>query len=186
MKISLNLASRTYVNRRALFAGYVAAGIALGLLLALNLTFFWHSRSEIRDLDRKLAAIKEQLGTLTAEGGAEFSPAAYKDLLQEIEFANAILEKDGFRWSALLNQLEGLVPEGVSVRGLRPDHKARALRITAVARGVDEMRAFLDRLMASENFSDLFLLSQEKTEVTDYSGRKREAVKFDLEIQEAF
>ena len=186
MKISLNLASRTYVNRRALYAGYAAAALALAILLAVNLTFFWQSRSETREYERRLAEIKKQFGTMAEEGETDFNPAVYKELLADIEFANAILEKDGFSWSLLLGQLEELTPEGVAIRGLRPDHKTRSLNLTAVARGVDEMRAFIDRLMASEKFADLFLLSQEQTEVTDYVGRKRQALTFALEIQEAF
>lgn len=185
MKISLNLADRVYINRRALLAAYAVAGAVMFLLLVMNSVFLLNSRRDIADMQERLNQLQERSAALQG-GAADFSPTAYQQLLSDIEFANSILKKDAFRWTELLNHLETLVPEGVALRSILPDHKNRALNITAVSRGLDEMTLLLDRFAQSESLRNVYLLRQEKAKITDLGGQEREGVQFSLLVREAF
>lgn len=186
MKLSLNLATRTYVNRRALYMSYAAAGLLLVLWLGINLFSLRHDQTEISRLEGRLQQVRQQLGGLGSEDAPSFDSSDYRALIDDLAFADSVLERDAFRWTLLLGRLEQLLPDGVALRTLRPEHRERELSVTAVARGVEQMSDFLDRLMASEVLDDVYLLSQESHEVTDPSGVKRPAVRFDLRIKGAF
>ncbi|WP_305043671.1 PilN domain-containing protein [Geoalkalibacter sp.] len=185
MKIALNLANRVYLNRRAWTLGYGVAGLALLGLLVMNGVFFWQGRTQVAGLETTLAALRLDAAA-RGVGTVEVGPAAFQQLLREVALANSILESDSFRWTQLLDRFEDVIPEGVSLRSILPDYKTRALNLTAVARGLEEMTACLDQLMRSEHFRHTYLLRQEKTTVTDFAGREREAVLFSLVVREAF
>ncbi|UWZ81176.1 PilN domain-containing protein [Geoalkalibacter halelectricus] len=186
MKLNLNLADRIYVHRRALFAAYVAMATILLVMLVVSLVLFARARGEIADLEQRLGELRERVAVHDDSDVGDLSPAAQRQLLSDIAFANAILERDNFRWTQLLDRLEELVPEGVSIRSILPDHRTGSLNLTVVARGLSEMTAFLDQLMASEHLGGVYLLRQEKTTVTDFAGREREALQFSLTLGEAF
>lgn len=159
MKLTLNLASRSYINRRALYAFYVLLISVLVLLLALNLGFYLRSRSQAHQLKERLAEFDRELAG-RQETIAEFNPAAYEEILKEIAFANEILVKDSFHWTALLDRLEEVVPDKVIIRGIQPDYKSGSLNLTGGARRVEDLRRFLDNLIESSTFSDVYLLQQ--------------------------
>ncbi|WP_305046723.1 PilN domain-containing protein [Geoalkalibacter sp.] len=185
MKISLNLANRTYVNRRAWNLGYAVAGLGLSALLVLHGVFLWQGRGQLGALEKTLEGLRQEAAA-RGEGAVEVSPAVYQQMLEDIAKANSILERDSFRWTQLLDRFEEVIPEGVSLRSILPDYKTRALNLTAVARGLEEMTTCLDQLMKSEHFRQTYLLRQEKTTVVDFAGREREAVLFSLVVREAF
>ena len=185
MKISLNLADRIYINRRALLAGYAVVGTVMLLLLVMNSVFLLNSHRDLADMQERLTLLQDRSAALQG-GTGDFSQVAYQQMLSDIEFANSILKKDAFRWTELLNHLETLVPEGVALRSILPDHKNRALNITAVARSLDEMTLLLDQFAQSETLRNVYLLRQEKAKITDLGGREREGVQFSLLVREAF
>jgi type IV pilus assembly protein PilN len=162
MKLMLNLASRTYLNRRALYGFYAVVGGLLVLLLAIGVGLLISSQSQVRQIREHLAELgREAAGKENAEGKT-FTPAAYEKLLADIRFANEILAQDSFRWTALLNRLEEVVPERVAVSGIVPDYKEKSLKLTGLARGVEDLQQFLDSLIASAYFSDVYLLQQSR------------------------
>jgi type IV pilus assembly protein PilN len=186
MKISLNLATRTYVNRRALYALYALLAVLLVFWLGFSLSVWQKERAEIAQLEERLQKVRGQLGDLGDEGGAPPDSSDYQALLDDLAFADDLLHRDSFQWTELFLRLEQLLPDGASLRSLRPEHRERALSLTAVARENEQMNRFIDQLMASEELNQVLLLSQERTEVTDPAGQERPAVRFTLLIQEAF
>jgi type IV pilus assembly protein PilN len=159
MKLTLNLASRSYINRRALYALYAVLIALLVLLLALNIGFYFRTQSQARQLKERVAEFDRELAG-RQENAVEFSPAAYEEMLEEIAFANEILLKDSFRWTALLDRLEEVVPDKVIIRGIQPEYKSGSLNLTGGARRVEDLRRFLDNLIESSQFSDVYLLQQ--------------------------
>jgi type IV pilus assembly protein PilN len=186
MKISLNLATRIYINRRALYAFYVLLAVLLVFWLGLSLSSWQAERAEIVRLEEQLHKVRSQLGSFGNEETLPFDSTDYQALLKDLAFAEDILARDAFRWTRLFLQLEQLMPEGASLRSLRPEHRERALSLTAVARENEQMNRFIDHLMASEGLNQVFLLSQERIEVKDFAGQTRPAVRFSLLVQEAF
>lgn len=160
MKLTLNLANRPYINRRTLYVVYLAAAAALLVVLALNIAYALRLRSTAEDFRERFAAVEGR-----SEGGAapaEISPEAFREQQESIALANDILRRDSFRWTQLLDHLEESAVEGVAIRALQPDYKERSLRVSAIARGVDEMRRYLDQLMVSKHFSEVYLLEQSR------------------------
>jgi type IV pilus assembly protein PilN len=181
MKLTLNLASRTYLNRRALYAFYAALTVLLLLLLVLNISLCARSLSRAGQLRSHLAELEKSAAAGGAGAATEFSPAAYEKLTGRIAFANEILAQDSFRWTELLDRLEEVVPHGVSVQGLQPNFKQNALSLSGLAVSVPALQEFLDRLIASPHFGEVFLLQQA------LAGKEGEpAVRFSVQIKGVF
>jgi type IV pilus assembly protein PilN len=185
MKLSLNLASRSYLNRRALYGCYTFLLSLLVLLLALNLAFYFRSQSQARHLKERLAEFDKELAG-RQETAVDFSPAAYEEMLEEIAFANEILLKDSFRWTALLDRLEEVVPDKVIIRGIQPDYKNGSLNLTGEARRVEDLRHFLDNLIQSSNFSDVYLLQQARDAGKGRNDGGQGNIGFTLVVRGAF
>jgi len=186
VKIQLNLASRIYVNRRGLYAAYLAGTLVLVVLLLFSGFFLVRHWRQLDELDHRLAEVERRLGVEREDEAMGVNPAAYENLREKIAEANAILVRDSFRWTELFDRFEAVLPPGVSIRRIQPRPKDKQLDVSAVARGNEQMQDFLDRLIGSDSFQDVFLLRQEKIEIEDYAGRKREAVRFSLSLKEAF
>jgi len=159
MKLSLNLASRVYVNRRTLMTSYIAVAVLLVLLLGLNLSSVLRARAEAEKIGGRIAELKRAGARVPAED-AGYSPQTHDELKKRILFANALLERDHLRWTELLDQLEESTPDGISIQSFQPDYKSGAVKLSGVADSVADLRRFLDRLVASPHFSRVFLFQQ--------------------------
>lgn len=186
MAFSLNLASRRYVNRRLLFRCYRLAALVLVLSLLGLVGYGWRRIGETRSYRRQLAEL-QQVSVREGEG-LEKPPSAAEQvrLEKELAFVEKILIQDRFRWTLLFGRLEDLAIEGVRIGTIEPDYQDGSLRLTALARDDLKMRDFLDRLLASKDFSDVFLLEQERVEVKDGNNRPRSAIGFALLLKGAF
>ncbi len=184
MKLLLNLASRPYVNRRALYAFYALLTCILLVLLFFNGHYFLELKAHARQIENHLRQLGRSSGPDTS--GGKIDPMDFEELKGEIAFVNEILQKDSFRWTILLNQLEEVVAEGVSLKSIHPNFKEKSLNITAEARDTETLRLFLDRMIASPHFSEVFLFRQAKVTVKDGQGREHDAVSFSLVLKEAF
>ena len=185
MKLTLNLASRTYLNRRALVTFYWVLIVALVALLVFNLLFFYRSQVQAQQIRGHLEELDRDL--VKGQGEAQtFNQAAYEDLLIEVEAANGIITKDSFRWSELLGQLEELVPEGVALRSIQPDFKSGSLALQGISEDIPQLRTFLDQLVADERLGEATLLQQSRIKVKDPSGQESNAVAFSVDVKGAF
>lgn len=185
MKLTLNLASRTYLNRRALYGVYAVLTTVLVLLLALNLGLYLRSQAHARQIRDHLAEIEKETGGTPAAGSGTFTPAAYEKVLEQIRFANEILDQDSYRWTALLNRLEEVVPERVAIGGIQPDYKGKTLNLTGQARRVEDLQRFLDNLIGSPDFSDVYLLQQAQV-APGGNGDGAGAISFSIVVKGAF
>ena len=183
MKLTLNLSSRTYLNRRALYGLYTLLSCVLALLLVFNVAFYLRSQGDVRQIREHLAKLEKDSGGAREEGASGMTAAAYAEVLDRIDFANEILDQDSFRWTALLSQLEEVVPAKVAVSGIQPDYKERSLRLTGLARGVGDLQEFLDNLIDSPHFNQVYLLQQGRVEpgATGVGG-----ISYSIVVREAF
>ena len=186
MKLTLNLASRTYVNRRALYLIYALVLGALVLLLAFSTSRLWQLQYHSRAMEERLADLEKRLGEVEEPADPAVTPAALERQAPRGAIAHPLHDQDGFCWTALLDRLEGVALEGVSVSSLQPDYKERNLRLTGQARSVRELRSFLDRMIASPDFSEVYLLQQSNIKVKTPTGSERHAVGFSLVLKGVF
>jgi len=164
MKLTLNLASRTYLNRRALRFSFWAASVVLALLLVANLYGYWRAYDQIGLLNGRLAALEQKRQAQQGPLPRKMTTKEQEQLTADIEFANEILKQDGFRWTLLLDKLETVVPDRVSIRGIRPNYREGSLNLSGYAATVEDLRKFLDNLIGSSDFNDVYLLQQAKDE----------------------
>ncbi len=185
MELRLNLARKPYLNRkRVRFWLLLVCGV-LGLLLALNLRYGYLNYQQMRVFDERFRELDEQVSTVQSIP-ADYSPAAHAAVLGDVALANLIMDADRFRWTALLDRLERLLPADVSVRTLQPNFEKRSLQLTATARDVAAMTAFIDNLLQSDDLNQAFLLSHADTDDQQFGAAGAKVVGFTLEIREAF
>ncbi len=167
MKLTLNLASRSYLNRRALYFAYLAIAGLLLLLLGGNMYGYWRSHQRAGQLNAWLVELE---GARKADQGpikSALSGPEQERLVADIEFANQILKMDGFRWTWLLDRLEAVLPEPVGIQAIRPDYRQGSFNLTGYARDVEDLRTLLDNMSASPDFSDVYLLQQSRKETPE-------------------
>lgn len=177
MKYSLNLATGTYVNYRRLYVIFSVFFLFLLGLLIVNTTSVIRGSSRTRQLELRLEELRSQKG---AGQQSEISAAALTKMAQRIEVANQLLVRDSYRWTALLDQLEAHLADGISIRGLQPDYKSGVLRLSGVAASITDLRNFIDNLTRSEVFTQVYLKEQ-RTEKTkdDLDG----GISFSIEVK---
>ena len=132
MKLDINLASRSYINRRALFMTYVVITGILIILLLANIRYYGTLSTRQQAVQLHLREVRQTLGELQDGVPKEVSKDQMDALKAEVTFANDILEKDSFRWTALLGHLEEVVTEGVRIRSVQPKFKEGSLKINGV------------------------------------------------------
>jgi len=182
MKLTLNLASRSYVNERALRIGCLVISLLLLLLLGFQLRNGLQSREQNTGLRTEIAQLRQQL---KGKIPRRFTKAQIALQQQEFGRAQALLSRDAFRWTALFDRMEALLPENVSIRSFNPNYKDKNLQIVGIARSLTDLQTLLDNLHG-DNFKQVFLKNQNQIEVLDYVDKKRTALEFSIQLQGVF
>jgi type IV pilus assembly protein PilN len=105
---------------------------------------------------------------------------------KEYEVVADLVRLDAFRWSALLDHMEELLPDGVSLSGFQPDYKKKSLTLSGQAVGLKEMRLFLDRLLKTSDFEQVYLTNHSRIKVLDYAKIEHSAISFSLQLEGVF
>jgi type IV pilus assembly protein PilN len=123
MRISVNLASRPFIELRPFFARLrimmaVLAVIAIGLGIFMH---FEHKKLLIAEQQmdvvrrRTIAAQEEKL-----HNEARMRQKANAEVLDRARFLNALFLRKSFSWTAVMMDLENVLPTGVQVTAIEP------------------------------------------------------------------
>ena len=179
MKYTLNLSTRSYVNRRTLYLCYAFLGALLVIALMFNLLQLLSLRGEISQNE----LIKKKIETaLLARSGADtagYDESNYKKILLNIQAANEILNRDSFRWTLLLDQMESVVPRQVRIVNIDPDHNLRTVKLTGQAKTLKALKRFIDNLIKSKVYTHVFLENQASDKTT-------KLIRFSINLEGAF
>lgn len=123
MKISINLASRPFVELRPLFARLRLA-MALLALIAIGLGFGLHAltvrakaaTAQMDDLKARTAAFEQERATNEARMRQPQNMA----VLERSQFLNALFARKSFSWTGVMMDLEHVLPGGVQVTSIEP------------------------------------------------------------------
>lgn len=159
MKLTINLATRRYINMRQVNAFLLACFLILGVLLVLKVREVAYNHAELKRIRGLTAAAG------SGSGAAAVSEEQLKELTEKIAFANSLIDKKSTNWLSLLDRLEEVVPAGVALTGIAPDPGSQQLNITGVARSFENVRALLENMEQSKNFSEVYLMSHGETKV---------------------
>jgi Tfp pilus assembly protein PilN len=187
MKFTLNMASRRYINRRLLNRFYLGVILFLSLLLLMLIANGLRLAGYAGQFRHHLAQLKGQEQVAAAEQEKPPSAAELAQLRSKLEFARKIMKQDQFRWTDLLDRLEDVSIEGIRVRTIEPNYQDGSLILTALARDDQVFRDFLDNLLTSGQFSDVYLLEQNQVQIKDAANnRQRTVISFRVELKGAF
>ena len=169
MKLTINLATRRYLNLGQLNGILLFSGallLALGLFKAGEVG---HNRAELA----RITGLSQ--GTGTKGQGVQVSNAQLKNQAARVRFANEAIDRKSMNWLNLLDRLEEVVPAGVALTEIGPD-RAQVLKVVGVARGFANLRTLLENMEHSKNFSEVYLLSQSESKV----GLTQEGLRFSI------
>ncbi|WP_136514090.1 PilN domain-containing protein [Geomonas edaphica] len=170
MKLTINLATRRYVNLRQLNAVLAVCFVVVALLLIYL----------VREVATNQAEINRIKGQMTAANrgpaGAPPIPAAQiNELDAKIVFANTLIDRKTTNWVGLLDKLEQVVPAGVMVTQVDPSSQAgvggkekkgpQGIKITGLALSFANIRTLLETMERTPGFSDVLLLNQNDVKV---------------------
>jgi len=182
MKPTINLASRTYINRSALRTGTLVALSALLCWLLVAAFLVVRDIGYLADLNEKMAELHEQRVELRGGDEQAISAGQLDKRREEVIFINRLLEQDSYRWTELLSQLEEHAFSGVVIRSIQPDFKDRTLAIRGYARDLVHLRRFIDNLIESHDYREVYLLDQVIERFKDSSGIERDAISFNISL----
>lgn len=123
MRISVNLANRPFVEMRPLFARLRLAMVLLGAL-AIGLGFALHSLNmKARAAQAKMDALKAKTRQYQQErttNEARMRQPQNMAVLERSQFLNAVFAWKSFSWTAVMMDLEKVLPAGVQVTSIEP------------------------------------------------------------------
>jgi len=165
MRISINLASRPFVELRPFFARLRLIMGALALL-AIALGFGVHTLSvKAKKASAQMDALKGQ--TLKVQQGTAANEARMRrpenqGVLERSQFLNALFARKSFSWTAVMMDLEHVLPPGVQVTSIDPviaktGEVSIRLRVTGdrdraiqLVRNLERSQRFVDPRLSGE------------------------------------
>ncbi len=123
MRISVNLATRPFVELRPLFARLrlamgLLALVAVGLIFGLK-ALNDHAKVATAEMDRlkaKTAAYQQERAT----NEARMKQPDNQAVLERSQFLNALFNSKSFSWTAVMMELEHVLPSGIQVTSIDP------------------------------------------------------------------
>jgi type IV pilus assembly protein PilN len=123
MRIALNLATRPFVELRPLFARLrltIGALAVLAILLGIGLHVL---NAKASDAKARMEALKSRTATFEQERLANESRMRQPQnmaVLERSQFLNELFAKKSFSWTAVMMDLETVLPVGVQVTSIDP------------------------------------------------------------------
>jgi type IV pilus assembly protein PilN len=167
MRITLNLASKPFIELRPLYAR-LRWLMAILLLVAIPLWFVLRTEQRKAALaNAKLHAVKDSIQRL------EDQQRSYQALMRQPQnaavltqaaFLNQLYAQKAFSWTAVMMDLETVLPAGVQVMNIDPEIDAKSGHVTIrlrvngqrdraveLVRNLEHSRRFLQPRLASES-----------------------------------
>jgi hypothetical protein len=162
-----NLATRPFYNDRAVRIGLGIAVVAVAALTTFNAMQVLSLNARNREMsaraaqaEAQTAQFREQARSITqAMDKAEVT--AVQDAARE---ANLLIDKRAFSWTDLFNRFENTLPADVRISAVEPqiDREGRLLiAVSAIARRVEDLHAFIDQLETSGGLRDVIPRQQD-------------------------
>lgn len=165
----INLATRTYLDRRKFNIIAGAACFVLILLLFFNI-------SMVAGNAGKLSRMGKEIGLYSGKDTGSVPQKDYQEVVSRITFANEIIAMKTFNWMSLLDGLESVVPDGVAISAVDPKPKTGDLGIAGAARSFSGLQQLMENLENSSYFTDVYLTGQSAISV----GETQKGISFSI------
>lgn len=123
MRISLNLATRPFVELRPLFARLRLAMAVLAVTAVALGIFLYHFSARARVEQAQVDVLKSQALALEMErqkNEARMREPQNRAVLERSQFLNDLFATKSFSWTSVMMDLERVVPAGVQVTSIEP------------------------------------------------------------------
>jgi Tfp pilus assembly protein PilN len=158
MRIDINLASQKYQDAREFYTLWGGA-LALVILITAGLGFLAWSNYKttardtrhIRELRDKIARLDEQ----RAQAEAVLNRPENKDVRDQSQFWNDVIDSKSFSWTQLFSDLEKIMPARAYVMSVQPKvtpEKRLQLKLVLVGEKFDDANDLLSKMEHSERF----------------------------------
>lgn len=182
MKLSINLASRRYLNQQVLKLILAGISILLLLILVMQGNAYLQNCQQALLYQTHIDSLQEQLRGKLPQW---LTPEELAEQRQAFQQAETLLQRDAFRWTVLFNRMEGLLPDGVSLHSFKPDYDQNSLLINGVAKNLEKLQVLLNNLQTVK-FNQVYLKSQGEVDVDNGRGGKRQALSFSISLKGVF
>ena len=135
--------------------------LAIGGVLTLSCLFVQHHLSEQAALQH--GHLQSTQRVLTGDNGSKTSltPAETREQAQNLAEMRKVSQQLRRPWEHLFAMLESLPRDNIALLALTPDARKGQVRISAEAKDLEAMLGFHRNLEASDELSDVSLLSHE-------------------------
>ena len=164
MRLTINLATRIYINMKRLNFFIAGVLVLLTLLLLFNAIKITSGFKEKGRLSHGITVLE---GKTRKMKSAEVPEKQYQSLLSSIRFANGIIERKTFDWLMLFDRLESVVPDGIAISSIDPSPKDNGLKLAGMAKSFGNLRKFVENLEESKFFTEVYLVSQSEAQGPD-------------------
>jgi Tfp pilus assembly protein PilN len=156
--IRTNLSTRPFYNERVVSTWLLVFLAVVVIATVFNITrVLQYSRN---DTEQGLAASRDEarateLRRSAARVRTTVDPKQIAFASQEARQANDLIDRRTFSWTELFNRFETTLPDEVRIRSVRPQIEQGQFQVTVtvVARSVDDLSLFMDRLEKSGAFA---------------------------------
>jgi Tfp pilus assembly protein PilN len=177
MRFTINISTRTHIDRKMVNrAGYAVLALLL-VLLTWNIIRTSWSLGELRRLQADNISYEQRLNSRPSG----VSEKDFTRLLADIKFYNEMIGRKSYNWLGLLEQLELATPDGIALTALAPDRKSGDMKIEGHARNFAQIRSYIDKLEDSKAYTSILLLSHSNVAV----GEKEKGVHFAISCKAA-
>jgi Tfp pilus assembly protein PilN len=159
--IKTNLSTRPFYNERAVHLAMILVAVIIAAATAFNVSrILRYSKSDTqlateasRD-EARATDLHQQAARLRASVDPQQVELASVGARQ----ANDLIDRRTFSWTDLLNRFETTLPDEVRITGVRPSvdrEKGIVVRVTVVARSVEDVEEFMENLDANGAFPNV-------------------------------
>jgi type IV pilus assembly protein PilN len=163
MHLTINLATRSYVDVRKLYLAIIVAGVLLLTVLFFTGAGLISDTAEVNRLTEEIAVLDGKQRTTEKAVSAK----DYQALLDRIRFANSVIDKKSANWLQLLDRFETVVPDGITLTAIEPDSRDQTVKVSGVALNFKKIRTLVETMESSKDFSAVYLTGQTEIRVAD-------------------
>lgn len=155
MRLTINLATRPYYNRRTTTVLLLALILLSVLGLLLGTVRLSRSTHELRRLTDDIAKLDNRKADMQS---ALRDHATARHQRRTAALAKLMNRQATVNWLGILNDLESVTPQGISLTKLESDDKGD-LSLEGITRTFGEVQLLIEQLERSGRFRDLLLVS---------------------------
>ena len=171
--IRTNLSTRPFYNERAVRLVLLGAGLVVLAATLFNVTRILQLSRQDTQLATQASSDEARARDLIASAArrrASVDPRALELASVEARQANDLIDRRTFSWTELFNRFETTEPDEVRITAVRPrldPKRGTVVTITIMARTVEDVNQFIDRLEATGAFTQLVRLDEHLDENQD-------------------